>query len=140
MGPSSFSTWIASVANSSQRHKTSKLPLLFPQFLEVNRLQNMPVDIPTAQIPVVTGGSVFILLPHDSGADFTHRFPTSLTRKGYSVEFYPLELTSTQVLPKVLFCEGNIHMQDPERYPHGMRSILGRRLPSKELCARTVLL
>ena len=75
MGPSSFHTRTASFANSSQRHQMSKLPPPFLQFLEVKRQQNMPGGIPTAQIPVVTGGLELVLLTHVCGADIYTQTP-----------------------------------------------------------------
>lgn len=66
LGPNSFSTQIASFANSSQRHKMSEPSFSFGQLLEVKRLQNMPVGIPITHIPVVMGWS--LLLRHVSGA------------------------------------------------------------------------
>lgn len=113
-GPNSFGTQTASFANSSQRHKMSEHSLLFLQLLEAKRLQNMPVGIPTAYIPVVTGWSLFLLLPHVTGADIYTDPHLTDYKKRTVLSWISLVLLSTY--QKYSFVRNNTHRQDPERY------------------------
>lgn len=116
-GPNSLGTQTARFANSSQRHKMSELSLLFLQLLEAKRLQNMPVGIPTAHIPVVTGWALFILLPHVTGADIYTDPHLTDCKKRIVLNWRSLVLTTLlSTYQKYSFVRNNIHRQYPERH------------------------